>query len=87
MAQIMQPPPPVAVHTTDDDSRERLEFRLWQLFATTLTIMVAVWFSTFGIGPAILAWVIAKHILVAILMIGLHRYPRYKGETQPRPEP
>jgi len=81
MAQIIQPPPPLTVKVSDDDSRERLQFRLWQLTATTLTIMAAVWCSTLGLGPAILAWVVAKHILVDILMIGLHRYPRYKEET------
>ncbi|HYV37238.1 MAG TPA: hypothetical protein VE988_16140 [Gemmataceae bacterium] len=84
MAQLLQPPPPIEIKVGDDDSRQRLQFRLWQLFATTLTIMAAVWFSTFGTGPAILAWVIAKHILVAILMIGLHRYPHYKGESEPK---
>jgi hypothetical protein len=45
--------------------------------------MVAIWFSTFGIVPAILAWVIAKHILVAILLMGLDHYPQYKDETGP----
>jgi hypothetical protein len=47
----------------------------------TLTILVAVWLSTFGWVPAVLAWVVAKHVLVALLMMGLHRYPRYKGEA------
>jgi hypothetical protein len=66
-----------------DDSRERLQFRLWQLLMFTLTVLVAVWFTTFG-RPllTILAWVIAKHILVAIFMMGLHRYPNRKDEPE-----
>ena len=83
MAQLLPPPPP-AVIIGDDDSRQRLQFRLWQMLMATLTIMVAMWFSTFGIAPAILAWVVAKHILVAILLMGLDRYPYYKDEEGPQ---
>jgi hypothetical protein len=82
MPQLIPPAPPPAAAIGNDDSRERLQFRLWQMLMATLTILVAVWFTTFGPVPAILAWVVAKHILVAILMMGLHRYPRYKDETE-----
>jgi hypothetical protein len=83
MAQLLPPPPPPAMLVGDDDSRQHLLFRQWQLLMSTLTLMAAVWLTTFG-KPlvTILAWVIAKHILVAILMMGLHRYPRYKEETE-----
>jgi len=80
MSRLNPPPSPVAIDY--DDSRQRLQFRLWQMFMSTLTILVAVWFTTFGPVPAILAWVVAKHILVAILMMGLHRYPHGKDETE-----
>jgi hypothetical protein len=80
MAQLTPPLPPPEVVIGDDDSRQRLQFRLWQMTVTTATVLVALWLSTFGVMPAILAWVVAKHILVAVYMMGLHRYPRYKGE-------
>ena len=86
MAQLLPPPPPATVTTADDDGRRRLQFRLWQLSITTVTIMVAVWFSTMGVLPAILAWVVAKHVLVAIYLMGLDRYPTYRDEVSgPRP--
>jgi hypothetical protein len=81
MAQLTPPALPPNVTAGDDDSRQRLQFRLWQMSMATLTILVAVWLSTFGWAPAVLAWVVAKHVLVALLMMGLHRYPRYKGEA------
>jgi hypothetical protein len=81
MAQLTPPLPPVRVLTGDDDSRQRLQFRLWQMWVATVTILVAIWLTTHGTLAAILAWVVAKHILVALYMMGLHRYPRYKGEA------
>jgi hypothetical protein len=83
MAQLLPPPPPPVLLVGDDDNRQRLLFRQWQLLMSTLTLMAAIWLTTFG-KPlvTILAWVIAKHVLVAILMMGLHRYPRYKEETE-----
>jgi len=82
MPQMIPPTPPPMAMMGNDDNRERLRFRLWQLLMATLTVLVAVWFTTYGPVPAILAWVVAKHILVAILMMGLHRYPHYKDETE-----
>jgi hypothetical protein len=82
MAQLLPPPPPPLVLAGDDESRRRMQFRLWQILMSTITIMVAVWLSTFGMAPAILAWVVAKHVLVAILIMGLDRYPHYKDEAE-----
>jgi hypothetical protein len=79
---MLAPPPAHPVITGDDDRRQRLQFRLWQLCMSTLTILAAVWLTTYGALAAILAWVVAKHVLVAILMMGLHRYPRYKDEPE-----
>jgi hypothetical protein len=83
MSQLLPPAPPMVVFTGDDDGRERLRFRIFQLMTCTLTILVAVWFTTFG-SPlvTILTWVTVKHILVAVLMMGLHTFPRYRGESQ-----
>jgi hypothetical protein len=89
MSQLLPPPPRFPVLAGDDDRRERMQFRLFQVLTATLTLMVAVWVTTHGVRTyglplmTIVTWVIAKHILVAILMMGLHRYPRYSGETEP----
>ncbi len=85
MSQLSPPMPP-RLATTADDGQQRLQFRLYQLMVSTLTILAAVWVTTYG-RPflTILAWVVAKHVLVAVLMMGLHRYPRYKGEGEPSP--
>jgi hypothetical protein len=54
-----------------DDRLRRLNFRLWQLIMTALTILVTGWFVSMGPIPAILALLVAKHVLVAILVMGL----------------
>ncbi len=38
---------------------------------TALTVLVTGWFCTLGWVPAILALLVAKHVLVAILVMGL----------------
>src|SRR5438046_1009702 len=70
MAQLAPPPPP-AVTTADDDGMARLQFRIWQVWITLITMLVTAWFMTFGILSAIIALVVAKHVLVAIFLIGM----------------
>ena len=48
-----------------------MRFRLWQLLMTFVTVLVTAWFCTFGVVPAIAALMVAKHVLVAILIVGL----------------
>lgn len=55
----------------DNDGLYRLHFRLWQILMTGITVAISGWFVTFGVIPAIISLMIAKHILVAILMIGV----------------
>jgi hypothetical protein len=55
----------------DDDRMRRLRMRLWQLLMTAVTIVVTGWFCTLGPIPAILSLMVAKHVLVAILVMGL----------------
>jgi hypothetical protein len=55
----------------DDDGKRRLQLRLRQLVASTLTVLIAGWCCTLGPIPAIIAIMIAKHVLVAILVMGL----------------
>lgn len=73
MALLVPPPrtPPISVGDNDDLKRLRLRLRMTQIAATTVTLLVAGWFCTFGPILAILALMTAKHILVAILMMGL----------------
>src|SRR5262249_4379343 len=79
MAQLIAPPPnPPYVALADDDELKRLHFHLWQLLLTALTVLVTTWFCTLGPIPGILAILVAKHVLVAILVMGL-------GVDQPRP--
>jgi hypothetical protein len=63
-------PPRVALYDGDGASFQLFrKLRLWTL--TAITIVITGWFCTYGIVPAILALVVAKHILVAILAMGL----------------
>lgn len=65
------PPPPTKVALADDDGLRRVHFRIWQWGMSLLTILVTAWFMTLGPIPGIIAVVMAKHILVAILVAGL----------------
>jgi hypothetical protein len=71
MAQLAPPEPPLLVALGDDDRLKRVKFRLWQLLMTALTILVTGWFITLGPVFAVLALLVAKHVLVAILVMGL----------------
>jgi hypothetical protein len=70
MAITAPPQPPPLVTFADGDGIRRVRFRLWQVLLTAATIFTTTWFCTFGIIPAILALMVAKHILVAILIVG-----------------
>jgi len=71
MAQLAPPRPPVPVALADGDGVNRVYFRLWKWWFTTLTVLATAWLVTLGPIPAVLALVVAKHVLVAILVIGL----------------
>ena len=79
MSRLAPPPAPPTVALADDDRLKRVHFRLWQLVMTALTVLITGWFCTFGAIPAILALMVAKHVLVAILAMGLG-----VDQTQPR---
>ncbi len=55
----------------DDDSLGRVRLRLWQVGWSSVVILVTVWMMTLGYIPGIVAILTAKHILVAILVMGL----------------
>jgi caa(3)-type oxidase subunit IV len=79
MAQIAPPPPPIRVTLADDDSFRRLQTRIWLVWMTLLTILVTAWFCTLGVLSAIIALVVAKHILVALLVMALEEEARHEG--------
>jgi hypothetical protein len=55
----------------DDDRRKRFRMRLTQATATLVTLLLTAWCCTLGAIPAIVALAVAKHVLVAVLMMGL----------------
>jgi len=71
MFQMAPPNYPPRVALGEGDGLGRVRFRLWQLWWTAVTVGVTAWICTFGWIPAILALMVAKHILVAILVMGL----------------
>ncbi len=72
MASVSTPPrPPLAVALSDDGDLRRVHFRIWQWTMSLLTVLATAWFITLGPIPGIIAVVVAKHILVAILVAGL----------------
>lgn len=48
-----------------------LQSRLRLVLYTSVTIFLTAWFCTMGPVPAVLSLVVAKHVLVAILVLGL----------------
>ena len=65
---MMKPP---SVGYTDSDGLRRIRVRLWQIFMSAVTLVISGWFCTMGVFPAIITLLVAKHVLVAILMVGL----------------
>lgn len=70
MNAIAPPASPVLV-TCDEGEPDRLKLRLRQLSWTTVTVAATAWFCTFGVVATVLALCVAKHVLVAILVMGL----------------
>ncbi len=72
MAVIAPPPPaPPQVGAADDDRMRHFRRRLTLVMAASVTVVATGWTCTLGILPAIIGLMVAKHVLVAILMMGL----------------
>jgi hypothetical protein len=67
------------VALTDSDGLRRLQFRIWQVFITVVTVLATAWLVLLGPIPAIIALATAKHILVAVLCMGLDLYPTQRA--------
>ena len=79
MIQMAPPKCPPRVALGEGDGLNAVRFRLWQILWTAITVAVTAWICTFGWIPAILALLTAKHVLVAILVMGL-------GVDAPQPD-
>ncbi len=69
--KMMVPPSPPLVALADRGGSDRLRMRLHQVALSTVTVLATAWCVTLGAVPAIISLSIAKHILVAILVMGL----------------
>ena len=82
MAVLVPPPKSPSLSLGDGDRLRRVHFHLHLVGLTAATVLVTGWLVTLGTFPAILALVTAKHVLVAILAMGLGMGP--KDEIPPR---
>ena len=71
MSALAPPQAPPRVVPGDDDDKRRFRVRLTQVMATLATLLVTGWLCTLGAIPAIISLAIAKHVLVAILIMGI----------------
>ena len=83
MASLAPPPFPPRVALGDDGHLYRLHFRIWQVFISFFTVLLTGWFCTFGAVTGILAVMVAKHVLVAVLMMGHDLPPLPEAERGP----
>ena len=81
MASSIAPPPAPPLATGDDDRMRRFRRRLTLVTAASVTVVATGWSFTLGVVPAIIALMVAKHVLVAILMMGLGVDAR-RGESR-----
>lgn len=71
MSQLAPPQPPLRIALADGDGLDKIHSRLWRLWMTVVTVLATAWLCTLGPLPAVLALLVAKHVLVAILVMGL----------------
>jgi hypothetical protein len=69
---VLAPPPAPPVVKVDDFDRRRFRVRTVKLIATFLTLVITGWLFTLGDGYliGILGLIVAKHVLVAIYLMG-----------------
>ena len=68
---VMAPPRvPAPVATGGGGGSQRLQLRLQKISLSTLTVVATAWCITLGPIPTVLACAVAKHVLVAVLVMG-----------------
>jgi hypothetical protein len=71
MAQLAPPHIPPRLALDDGDGLARMHFRLWQWWVSMLTIFATAWLFSLGWIPGIIGIITAKHILVAVFVMGI----------------
>jgi hypothetical protein len=69
--KMLVPPEPPPVALANPGGSDHLRLRLHQVTLSAVTVLVTAWCVTLGAVPAIISISLAKHILVAILAMGL----------------
>jgi hypothetical protein len=64
------PRSPALVGTGGNGGSRRLQLRLQKIVFSVLTVIATAWCITLGPVPAVLACAVAKHVLVAVLVMG-----------------
>src|SRR5437764_215783 len=86
MSVLAPPPRPPRVALEEGDGARRLRTKMAQVMATLATLLATAWLCTLGAVPAIIALMVAKHVLVAIFLMGLGTHDRQlRGEEPKRP--
>jgi hypothetical protein len=75
MSRIGPPRPSPQVNLDDDAPLRRVHFRLWQISLAAVVVAVTCWSYTLHFALGLSATFLAKHILVAILAVGLDLPP------------
>lgn len=71
MASLAPPSDPPLSTACEDQGSNPFRMRVLQVSATMVTLLVTGWLCTLGAIAAIVALTVAKHVLVAILVMGL----------------
>jgi len=85
MAVLAPPTPPLVAQ--DDFDRRRFRLRIVKLLATFVTVIISAWLFTLGWIPGILGLLAAKHVIIAVFLMGsgIHD-PRLLTTKQSDPE-
>jgi hypothetical protein len=67
---VLAPPPAPPIVDLDDYDRRRFRMRMVKLTTTFVTVLIAGWLFTLGWVPGILGLIVAKHVLIAIYLMG-----------------
>jgi hypothetical protein len=85
MAVLAPPPAPPVVVTTDQYGPRRFRVRTMKLVVTLITVLISAWLFTLGTLVGILGLLVAKHVLVAVFLMGSGVHdPRLLPQPKPQ---